>query len=170
MSTMPISLNALAAVRETLISSYYWRVNDDNHCAHLFDAFCGSQSHEYLDQSTAFGMVEDFVSKAWIYNAIAYFKGKQAKSNEEPAEWNCALEALKSTNEKKMTLMQFYKTALCVDYNTDVDGWLLPDVYENWKRKDDYRKFKKTLARIMGCLSEYIICRTPEYKAAKWDY
>lgn len=170
MSTLPISLNALAAVRDTLIASFYWRENDENHCSYLFDVFANRPSHNYVTESEAKGMVENFVNLAYIFNAISYFKGEQAKTNEEPDEWGCALEALKSTRGKTMTLVQLFKTIQCIDYNTDVESWLQPGEYYNWKRKYIFEEFNKTIMRINVCLGNHIIGQTEEYKAAKWDY
>lgn len=170
MSTMPISLNALAAVRETIYLSYFWSVQEDEKPLGLFDAFLGTQSHRYVNENEALAAAETFVNRAYIFNCIAYFKGAHDKSNKEPAEWGCTIEALKNTHKKRLSIVQLYKTVQCIDYNTDAEGWFTPEKYKQWDRRLDYEAFKKMLARLQTFLSAFIIARLDEYKAAKWDY
>ena len=167
MSCMAISMEALAGVRETLVSSYFWKEQSDERPLGLHRAFTGCYGNNLkLTEIQA----QEFVENAFVFNSIEYFKGEHAKSNAEPIEWGDFIRCLKNFNHHRLPIMQFYKTLRMIDYNTDAEGWMEKSVYENWSRREEYENFKKTIKRVEQCLAEFIISRTKEYQEAEWCY
>ncbi len=165
MSCIPVNIDSLVDVREMLYYSAGWREQTDNKPLQLWLALTG----DYDKRSETAKIAVDFVEKAYIFNAIECFCGKHAKSNTEPEQWNDALQAMKNVRRYKLIpIMQLFKSLQFIDYNTDVAGWLTPEEYENWSRKDEYEQFKDTCARLRKFLAEFIVSRLPEYQAAKW--
>ena len=166
MSCMAISMKALAGVRETLRSSYYWNEQRDETPISLKYVFTGT--HYPSDKLTEI-QAKEFVEKAFIFNSIEYFKGEQARENSEPIEWGEYCFCLARCDSKRLSVMQLYKTLQMIDYNTDAKGWLTAAEYENWARKREYENFKETLKRITNYLAGFIVSRTEEYEKAAWD-
>lgn len=167
MSCIAISLEALTGVRETLISSLYWREQSDEKPLGLFDAFTGVNRFTASEKLTKI-QAEEFVEKAFVFNSIEYFKGEHAKNNAEPIEWGNYFRILKRCDSKRLPIMQFYKTLQMIDYNTDADGWLTKEEYENWARKDEYEIFKSNIKALTNYLAEFLVSRTQAYKDAEW--
>ena len=165
MSCMTISMKALAGVRETLISSVYWREQYDENPLTLAHAFsgCYHPSPELTEIQA-----REFVEKAFVYNCIEYFKGEQARNNAEPIEWSDYFRCLKNYKSKRLSIIQLYKTLQMIDYNTDASGWLEKEEYENWSRKIEFENFKDTLHKVIHSLAEFLVSRTEAYKAAEW--
>ena len=167
MSCLGISMKALAAVRETLISSFYWREQRDETPLGLHHAFTGVwHGSEKLTEIQA----EEFVEKAFIYNSIEYFKGEHARNNAEPIEWGDFIRCLRNCRPKRLPIIQLYKTLCMFDYNTEPKGWLEEPEYENWSRRIEFENFKDTLKKVKNYLAEFLVSRTETYKKAEWDY
>lgn len=168
MSTLPLSIDNLANVRETLWLSQWWASdsNTKERPIMLISNFTG----QHRNTPTKVGeSVKEFVHLAYIFNCIAYFKGEHAKGKTEPLQWNDGLRAIDMTNAERMGICQFLKTLQCIDYNTDVRGWLTDEQYEKWERKEQYEKFHDTLLRMIHFLALHILdYDSEEYKNAKW--
>lgn len=170
MSTLPISIDTLAQVRETIYMSFFWRKSGENVCLGLFDAFSG-QSHYASTEDEAFKAAEKFVNEAYRFNSIAciaYFNGLHYNSNKEPEAWDCDIQAMHNMRRKRLTLVQLYKTIQCIDYNTDVKGYFTPQQYQAWDRRLEYEAFMHQLQRMERRLAAHIISELDEYKAAAW--
>ena len=168
MSCMPISFEALAAVRETLVSSYHWKEQTDNKPLGLHHAFTGSYGWNLTHTRT---MAQKFVECAYVFNYIEYFKGEPARTNSEPIEWGRALCHIAKCNpSRKMSIMQLYKTMQMIDYNTDALGWMTENERDSWTRLDDYKTFKQTIRRTISFLAEFIVSRLDDYMEAEWDF
>lgn len=167
MSCMPLSIDSLIDVRETLYSSAGWRCNNYECPTFLYQVFCGDNKPTTASESGR--RTQDFVERAFIFNSIEYFKGVQARNNAEPKEWKDALLAMRKTRRcRRMSIVQLYKTLQCIDYNTEPAGWLLPKEYENWARKDEYEEFKETIKRLINYLAGHIAMHTKAYEYATW--
>ena len=167
MSCMAVSLNALARVRETLVSSFYWREQSDEKPLGLCHAFTG-RSVLHVNTAIAKQQAREFVEKCFIFNSIEYFKGEQAKSNAEPIEWGDAIFCAKYCKRERLSIMQFYKTLRMIDYNTNASGWLTKEQYENWARKDEYEVFKSNIKDLTKFLAEFLVTQTQAYQDAEW--
>lgn len=167
MSCMAISFNALAGVRETLVSSFYWREQNDEKPLGLCTAFTG-RSVLHVNTAMAETQAKEFVEKCFVFNSIEYFKGEHAKNNAEPIEWGEAIEIAKSCKSERLPIMQFYKTLQMIDYNTEASGWLTKEEYEKWARKDEYEVFKSNIKDLTKYLAEFLVSRTQAYKDAEW--
>lgn len=167
MSCMAISIKALAGVRETLISSIYWREQSDETPLGLCKAFTGSDRFTVSETITRI-QAQEFCEKAFIFNSIEYFKGEQARTNSEPIEWEDFIFCLKNYDSKRLSIMQLYKTLQMIDYNTDADGWLTSSEYENWTRRFEYENFKEDLKTVENYLASFIVGRLKEYEDAEW--
>lgn len=164
---MPLSIDSLIDVRETLYSAASWYGGDYEHPFSLYSVFCGDNKPATASEGGK--RAQDFVEKAFIFNSIEHFKGEQARNNAEPVAWRVALLAMRETRRcRRMSIVQLYKTLQCIDYNTEPVGWLLPKEYENWARKDEYEEFKETIKRLINHLANHIAMRTKAYEDAKW--
>lgn len=166
MSTLPLSIDSLAQVRETLQMSQHWHTNEKEYPCGLVAIF---MNDAFPREEKVNAFASHFVHQAYIFNAIAYFKGEHAKGKTEPSQWNDGLRAIDMTNAKRMGICQFLKSLQCIDYNTDVRGWLTDEQYEKWERKEQYEKFHDTLQRMIHFLALHILdYDSEEYKNAKW--
>lgn len=164
MSCMIISLEALARVRETLTASAYYKGDDINRPSRLYRAFANGST------AAAKRLADEFVKLACIYNNIEYFKGEQARNNAEPVEWGIELYHLQNmVNRQPLDVYQLYKTLEMIDYNTDPQGWMEPEEYDNWCRREEFEKFKETLKNLSLFLAEHIAKNTEGYKNAQWS-
>ncbi len=165
MSTLPLSIDRLAEVRETLKMSQFWSLNGKEFPLGLAEVLLGGESRRADKIENA---ASEFVHLAYIFNCHGYFKGK--KVNDEPLAWSDALRVIDTTDRRRLGICQFLKSLQCIDYNTDVEGWLTQEQYENWGRREQYEKFKKTLDGMINYLALHIIhFDSEEYKAAKWS-
>lgn len=165
MSCMAISIKALAGVRETLVSSFYWHEQTSERPLSLIHAFTGTScASEVLTKKQA----QEFCEKTFIFNSIEYFKGEQARTNSEPVEWGDFIFCLKNYDSKRLSIMQLYKTLQMIDYNTEAKGWLTSSEYENWARRIEYENFKENLKTVKNCLASFIVGRLKEYEDAEW--
>lgn len=169
MSCMPISIKALAGVRETLSRSFYWKEATDEKPIFLKSAFAGAFAGNCVGEKNFNDLCSEFVEQAFIFNSIEYYKGKQARINAEPKEWRDFIFCLKNYDSERLSVMQLYKTLQMIDYNTEPKGWMNKDEYNNWSRKEEFENFKKTLGRIISCLASHIIARTEAYEKAVWS-
>lgn len=165
MSCMPISIKALAGVRETLSRSFYWKEATDEKPIFLKSAFAGN----CVGEKNFNDLCREFVEQAFIFNSIEYYKGKQARINAEPKEWGDFIFCLKNYDSDRLSVMQLYKTLQMIDYNTEPRGWMEDDEYDNWSRKGEFEDFKKKLNKIISCLANHIICRMEAYEKAVWS-
>lgn len=168
MSCMIISTRALFSVKRTLISSYYWSTQTKDRPMKLYTNLWknGNFPHCAVDVVRE---ATKFVWQAYVFNAVEYFKGEQARDNAEPIEWGSVYEILQVAGDEALTPVQLYKTLGMIDYNTDPKGWLEPEEYDNWARRDEFEQFKETLKRLRNFLAEHIAKNTEEYKNAQWS-
>lgn len=110
----------------------------------------------------------DFVAAAMVFNLEEYECGKYAKMNAEPVDYKHFIKLLKFTEGKPISKAQLVKTLQCIKYNTSVKGWLTPNEYNRWARRDEYKKFHKTLDRLIGALLADLVDQLDSYKAAVW--
>ena len=165
MSCMIISMEALARVRETLKAAAYYQGDDINRPRKLYNAFTNGS------QKAAKRLATDFVVRACIFNFIEYDKGEEARNNAEPVDWGTVIYHLTNNfnNRQPLDVYQLYKTLEMIDYNTDPQGWMEPEEYENWCRREEFEKFKETLKNLSLFLAEHIAKNTEGYKNAQWS-
>ena len=167
MSCMPISFKALAGVRETLLSSFYWTAQTDENPLSLCHAFAGGSSRS-IGEKRMNDLALEFVEQAFVFNSVEYFRGEYARENAEPIEWGGYFAALKKSNSKRLPIIQMFKTLQMIDYNTEPKGWMTESEYANWARREEFERFKKTMNRIISCIACFIVSRTEAYKNADW--
>jgi len=168
MSAMIIKIQSLANVRASLSKSFVWRTDSDTTPLCVFDAFIPNASRFMAKREKMSQAALDFVTLAMVFNLEEYSGGKYAKINAEPVDYKYYIKSLKSTSGKPLGKVQLLKTLQCIKYNTSVKGWLTTNEYNQWARHDEYKKFHKTLDRLIGALLADLVSKTDEYKAAVW--
>ena len=168
MSTMIISIKSLANVRASLAKSFVWREDSDMTPLCLFEAFMPKTSRFMVKREQVSKAAGDFVAAAMIFNLEEYECGKFAKMNAEPVDYGYYFKTLKRTKGEPLGKVQLLKTLEFISYNTLVKGWLTGDEFNQWSRRDEYKKFHKTIDRLIHALLHDLVSKTEEYKAAVW--
>ena len=157
MSTLTISMQTLANVRETI-------------SAHAFvveklvpGTLSISQKRKYASDAA-----KSFVELALLFNYMEYFKGEQARNNAEPVEWGCAVLALDLMQGEKLTDVELVKSLDCIEYNTSVESFLNTDEYMRWSRRFEFENFQTVIRGMREILYLHIVSHLPEYENAKW--
>lgn len=166
MSTLPLSIDTLAQVRETMCSATFWREHTKETPLWFCESFMGPTGYYKHDEKNVREKANEFVHLAWIFNAVAYHRGEF--TDFEPIDWGCALHAIDITKQKRIGICQLVKTLQCIEYNTDAKGWMRPEFYNTWPRKEQYEKFHKILHEMIFVLLSHIVSYDAEYSAAKW--
>lgn len=169
MSTLAISVKALASVRETLVASLYWRENMSETPLCLFESFMGNSSSVFTTSlSTVRRKTEDFIRLAFLFNAEEYHKGKFAKLNADPIEYGDFLRAVRNCCASRLGVFQLLKTLQMIEYNTNARCFMDEETYKEWSYREEYEKFHQTIARMISMLAQDIVERLPQAKEAKW--
>ena len=168
MSTMIINIQSLANVRASLAKSFIWREDSDTTPLCLFEAFMPKTSRFMVKREQVSKAAGDFVAAAMIFNLEEYERGKYAKMNAEPVDYGYYFKTLKRTKGEPLGKVQLLKTLEFISYNTLVKGWLTGDEFNQWSRRDEYKKFHKTIDRLIHALLHDLVSKTEEYKAAVW--
>lgn len=147
--------------------SQHWRSNGKEYPCGLVAVFM-DDAFPREEKVNAFASL--FVHQAYIFNAIAYFKGEHAKDKPEPQQWQDGLRAIDCTNRPRLHVGQLLKSLCCIEYNTDVKGWLTDEQYNSWARKTQYEKFHNTLQKLIHFLAFHLLdFDSEDYKNAKWQ-
>lgn len=168
MSTMVLSIQSLANVRASLSKSFIWREDGNTTPLCVFGAFMPNASRFMVKRESVSRAALEFVTLAMIFNLEEYSGGKYAKINAEPVDYKHYIKTLKFTKGKPLGKAQLVKTLQCLKYNTSVKGWLTTDEYNQWTRRDEYKKFHKTLDRLIYALLADLVDQIDEYKSAVW--
>lgn len=168
MSTMIISIQSLANVRASLAKSFIWREDSDTTPLCVFSAFMPNASRFMVKREQVSKAAADFVRLAMVFNLEEYERGKYAKTNAEPVDYGYYFKTLNRTKGEPLGKVQLLKTLEFISYNTLVKGWLTGDEFNQWSRRDEYKKFHKTIDRLIHALLHNLVSKTEEYKAAVW--
>ena len=168
MSAMIINIQSLANVRASLAKSFIWREDSDTTPLCVFSAFMPNASRFMAKREKMSQAALDFVTLAMVFNLEEYSGGKYAKMNAEPVDYKHYIKTLKFTKGHPLGKAQLVKTLQCIKYNTSVKGWLTTDEYNQWTRRDEYKKFHKTLDRLIGALLANLVGQLDSYKTAVW--
>jgi len=168
MSTLICNIQSLANVRASLAKSFLWREDSDTTPLCLFEAFMPKTSRFMVKRVHASKAASDFVAAAMIFNLEEYECGQFAKMGAEPVDYGYYLKTLKRTKGEVLGKVQLLKTLQFISYNTHVKGWLTEDEFNRWSRIVEYKKFRKTIDRLIHALLNDLVSKTEEYKAAVW--
>lgn len=169
MSTMILSIQSLANVRDALAASYFWKEDGDYTPLCLFGAFMPNENRFTVKQEQVKKMADEFVRLAYIFNVEEIFKGRFAKKGCEPVALGAELYDLKNQQGKRLSSVQLLKTLQFIEYNTHAKGWLTDAEFNGWSRRDEYIDFHNKINAIIYALMDSIISKTKEYKDAKWN-
>ena len=159
MSTIQVSARALQGVRNKLQSSFFWNRHNLQHPVSLYKTFAGTSYKE--SEEVAKRRIDEFIRLVIIFNATEYDRGK-CPDEEYVNHW------MKLSNgDCDISIHQFYKTMLFIDYNTEAEGWI--DENEPWIYRAAYKGFKQQVEEIINYLANHIAAHTKEVEDAKWD-
>ena len=168
MSTLAISVKALASVRETMRASYFWQTNNDDTPLCFWHSFMGNFSTFSSSEKATLEKANDFVRLAFIFNAEEYHKGKFAEINASPIEYGNFLNAVANCQPKRLDVFQLLTTLQMIAYNTCSRGWMTNETYKNWAYREEYEKFHATIEKMISSLAQHIVDTLPQKQLTKW--